>query len=69
MQYLTKLPNKAWISLLWSQYNVLSEPLKESFINLANKISEETGNRNINSEAKLLTESNASDQKISGKRK
>jgi hypothetical protein len=42
MQNLTKLPDKAWISLLWSQYNVLSEPVKEGFINLAHKIAEET---------------------------
>ena len=48
MQNLTDLPDKAWVSLLWSQYNVLSEPLKEGFIDLAHKIAEETENQNIN---------------------
>jgi hypothetical protein len=48
MQNLTKLPDKAWVSLLWSKYNLLSEPLKEGFIDLAHKIAEETENQNIN---------------------
>jgi hypothetical protein len=48
MQNLPKMPDKAWISLLWSQYNLLSEPLKEGLINLAHKIAEETENQNIN---------------------
>jgi hypothetical protein len=48
MQNLTDLSDKAWVSLLWSQYNLLSEPVKEGFINLAHKIAEETENQNIN---------------------
>ena len=48
MQNLTKLPDKAWISLFWSKYTKLSEPLKEVFVNLAHSIAEETENQNIN---------------------
>jgi len=50
MQNLAKVPSKAWVSLLWSQYNKLSEPLKEGFINLAHSLAKEAGNLNINSE-------------------
>ena len=69
MQNLAKSPDKAWISLLWSQYNKLSEPLKEGFINLAHKIAEENGNQNINPETDTLTESNMSVQKVSDTQK
>jgi hypothetical protein len=51
MQKLTNLPSKAWISLLWAQYNKLSEPLKEGIVNLAHSMVEETGNQNNNAEA------------------
>jgi len=44
MQNLVKTPSKAWVSLLWSQYNRLSEPLKEGFINLAHSLAKEAGN-------------------------
>jgi hypothetical protein len=57
MQNLTNLPSKAWVSLLWSQYNKLSEPLKEGFINLAYSMIEEKGNRNDNAETDKLKES------------
>jgi len=40
----TKLPSKVWVSLLWSQYNKLSEPLKEGFVNLAYSMAKEAGN-------------------------
>ena len=33
--------SKAWVSLLWSQYNRLSEPLKEGYISLVKSIEEE----------------------------
>ena len=56
MQNLTKISSKAMVSLLWSQYNKLSEPLKEGFINLAHSMAEETGNRNINTETNILAE-------------
>jgi len=49
MQNLAKLPSKAWVPLLWSQYNKLSEPLKEGFSNLAYSVAKEAG---------ILTESN-----------
>jgi len=65
MQNLTKLLDKAWISLLWSQYNVLSEPLKEGFINLAHKIAEETGKQNINLETDISAESNKLVKRVS----
>ena len=58
MQNLPHLPSKAMVSLLWAQYNRLSEPLKEGFINLAHSMAEETGNRNISAETNLLTENN-----------
>jgi hypothetical protein len=53
MQNLNNLPSKAMVSLLWSQYNKLSEPLKEGFINLAHSMAEETGNQNISAETNL----------------
>jgi len=46
MQNLVNLPYRAWVSLLWSKYNKLSEPLKEGFINLVHSIAEETINQN-----------------------
>jgi len=58
MQNLQNLSDKAMVSLLWSQYNKLSEPLKEGFINLAHSMAEETGTRNISTETDLLTENN-----------
>jgi hypothetical protein len=57
MQNLTKLPSKAWVSLFWSQYNKLSEPLKEGFITMAYSMAIETGNRSTNTEIHKLTES------------
>ena len=48
-----KLPNrssKAWVSLLWSQYNKLSEPLKEGFICLAQSMEKEVEGQNIDME-------------------
>ena len=60
MQNLSDLPSKVWVSLLWSQYNKLSEPLKEGFINLAHSMAEETVNRNSGTETNLLTENNVS---------
>jgi hypothetical protein len=65
MQNMTKLPFNAWVSLLWSKYNKLSEPLKEVFINLANNMAKETVNKSINSETDVLTESNMFVQKVS----
>jgi hypothetical protein len=56
MQNLTKLPPKAWVSLLWSQYNKLSEPLREGFINLVYSMAQEMGNRNINAEGVSLAQ-------------
>jgi hypothetical protein len=45
MRNVTKLPSKAWVSLLWSQYNRLSEPLKDGFINMAYSLAIETCGR------------------------
>jgi len=56
MQNLANLSSKAWISLLWAQYNKLSEPLKEGVINLAHSLVEETKNQNNNAETYKLTE-------------
>jgi len=56
MQNLANLSSKAWISLLWAQYNKLSEPLKEEVINLAHSLVEETGSQNNNAETYKLTE-------------
>ena len=58
MQNSTNLPEKAWVSLLWSQYNALSEPLKEGYISLAHKVAEETGNGNTSSENNVSAENN-----------
>jgi len=44
MQKLVNASSKAWVSLLWSQYNKLSEPLKEGFVNLAHSVAQEAGN-------------------------
>jgi len=41
------MPSKAWVSLLWAQYNKLSEPLKEGFFNLAQSMVKETENQKI----------------------
>jgi len=44
MQKLVNTSSKVWVSLLWSQYNKLSEPLKEGFVNLAHSVAKEAGN-------------------------
>jgi hypothetical protein len=66
MQKLTKAPSKAWVSMFWSQYNKLSEPLKEGFISLAHSMAEETGNWDTNAEIHKLTESVSLAKKVSG---
>jgi len=45
MHNLTNLPSKAWVSLLWSKYKKLSEPLKEGFVNLAHNMAKEAVNQ------------------------
>jgi len=42
MQEKSKMPLTAWVSLLWAQYNKLSEPLKEGFVSLAQSMAKET---------------------------
>jgi hypothetical protein len=56
MQKLTNVSSKAWISLLWAQYNKLSEPLKEVVVNLAHNMVEETGSQKGNAETSKPTE-------------
>ena len=56
MQNVASIPYKVMVSLLWSQYNKLSEPLKEAFISLANSMAEQTGNLDINTETNILDE-------------
>jgi hypothetical protein len=56
MQKLTDLSSKAWVSLLWAQYNKLSEALKEGIVNLAHNMVEETGSQNTNVEVGKQTE-------------
>jgi hypothetical protein len=46
----------AWISLLWAQYNKLSEPLKEGFINLAQSMAVEIRGQNVNKRKQELRE-------------
>jgi hypothetical protein len=63
MQNLAKLPSKAWVSLLWSQYNKLSEPLKEGFINMAYSMAMETGNKVAGAEIHKMTGRNYKGEK------
>ena len=51
-----QLPSQAWISLLWAQYNKLSEPLKEGFISLAQSMVKETENQKPGQKAQKNTE-------------
>ena len=37
-----------WVSLLWAQYNKLSEPLKESFVNFAQSMMKEVEDQKPN---------------------
>jgi len=46
------MPSKAWVSLLWAQYNKLSESLKEGFFSLAQSMVKETGSGSADTEAK-----------------
>jgi len=52
MQKRSKIPSKAWVSLLWAQYNKLPEPLKEGFVSLAQSMAKETesGDRGVKTE-------------------
>jgi len=43
-----RMPSETWVSLLWEQYNKLSEPLKESFVNLAQSLIKEAESQNPN---------------------
>ena len=56
MQKLSELPSKAWVSLLWSQYNVLSKPLKDGLSGLANQIADEINGQNLDKEAQGFLE-------------
>ena len=48
MPELPDMSSKAWVSLLWSQYNKLSKPLKDGFSGLAQQIAKETDGQNLN---------------------
>jgi hypothetical protein len=50
MQKSSEMSYRAMISLLWSQYKNLPEPLKEGFINLAQSVAKETEKQNIKSQ-------------------
>ena len=52
MQERSKMPSKVWVSLLWAQYNKLSEPLKEGFVNLAQSMAKETEGGDTDTETK-----------------
>ena len=52
MQERSKMPSKIWVSLLWAQYNKLSEPLKEGFVNLAQSMAKETEGGDTDTETK-----------------
>ena len=41
MNISSELSFMAWVSLLWTQYNKLSDPLKEGFVNLAKSIAKD----------------------------
>jgi len=48
----SKMPSKVWVSLLWAQYNKLSEPLKEGFVSLAQSMAKETEGEDQETETK-----------------
>ena len=48
MQNLPDISSKAWVALLWSQYNKLSKPLRDSFFGLTLQIAEEADKQNPN---------------------
>jgi len=52
MQERSKMPSKVWVSLLWAQYNKLSEPLKEGFVSLAQSMAKETEGKDQETETK-----------------
>jgi len=52
MEERSKLPSKAWVSLLWAQYNKLPEPLKEGFVSLAQSMAKETESGGVDTEVK-----------------
>ena len=48
MKERSTMSTDAWVSLLWAQYNKLSEPLKESFANVAQSMMKELECQNPN---------------------
>jgi hypothetical protein len=57
------MSNLIWVSRFWAQYNKLSEPLKEGFINLAHSMVVETKSQNENKEMKEVSENDKSARK------
>ena len=51
MPELPDMSSKAWVSLLWSQYNKLSKPLKDGFADLAEQIAEDTDDQSLKQKA------------------
>jgi len=56
MKERSKMLSETWVSLLWAQYNKLSEPLKESFVNLAQSLMKEAESQNPNTPTKEIFE-------------
>ena len=50
MHTLPETSSKAWLALLWAQYNKLSQPLKDGFFNLAQSMEKEVKGRNVSVE-------------------
>ena len=56
MPKLTNIPSEAWVSLLWSQYNRLSEPMKEGFIKLTQGLEKEVKGQDIECQNLIVKE-------------
>ena len=59
MHRLPDITSRAWVSLFWSQYNKLSEPLKKGYIDLAQGVYKEAKRRKIRAVEPTLPETEA----------
>ena len=60
MHKLADLSSKAWVSLLWSQYNMLSKPLKQGFSGLTQRLAEEIDGQNLSKKTHGFPKNDAS---------
>jgi hypothetical protein len=53
-----KKPNSVWVSCFWAKYNILPEPFKKGFYDLAQSIAERSAEQGTESDTGLAEHQN-----------